>query len=203
MTVQPAAERRPLSLTFDDGPHAVWTPAVLRALDRAQVVATFFVVAAAVRRGSRLLRTIADAGHGVQLHCHRHVRHTALSGPEIERDAVTALAVLAAAGVRPTLWRPPWGVCTSASRDVARRLGLELVGWDIDTHDWRGDAAQAMLARVRRGVRGGGSVLMHDGLGPGARRGGCANTVELIGPLVQAAAAGGVTVAPLLGGPQR
>ena len=195
-----AAEWRPLSLTFDDGPDAVWTSAVLRALDRAQVAATFFVVAGAARGAARVVAAIAQAGHSVQLHCHRHVRHTALDEDEIERDARLALEILGSAGARPKLWRPPWGESTAATHDVARRLGLELVGWDIDTHDWRGDSAESMLARVHPRIPAGGSVLMHDGLGPGARRSGCENTVALIRPLVRAAVERGIAIAPLAGG---
>lgn len=191
------AERRPLSLTFDDGPHAIWTTAVLRALDRAQITATFFVVAGAVRSAARAMAAIASAGHSVQLHCHRHVRHSSLGEEEIERDARIALEILGSAGAQPALWRPPWGVSTAATRNVAGRLGLELVGWDIDTHDWRGDSAAAMLTVIGPRVRAGGSVLMHDGLGPGALRSGCDNTVALIVPLAQAAAASGIRIAPL------
>ena len=146
----------------------MWTYAVLRALDRAQVAATFFVMAAAMRGAARAVTVMAQAGHSVQLHCHRHMRHTALREDEIEHDARLALEILGSAGVQPRLWRPPWGVSTAATRAVAERLGLELVGWDIDTHDWRGDSAEAMLTRVRPGIQAGGSVLMHDGLGPGA-----------------------------------
>jgi peptidoglycan/xylan/chitin deacetylase (PgdA/CDA1 family) len=191
------AERPPLSLTFDDGPHAVWTTAVLRALDRAQVAATFFVVAGAVRSAARAVTAIASAGHSVQLHCYRHVRHTSLHEDEIERDARAALEILGSAGAHPKLWRPPWGVSTAATRNVAGRLGLELIGWDIDTHDWRGDSATAMLNVIRPRVGAGGSVLMHDGLGPGARRSGCGNTVALIVPLARAAAESGTRIAPL------
>jgi peptidoglycan/xylan/chitin deacetylase (PgdA/CDA1 family) len=195
--VSATAERRPLSLTFDDGPHVLWTPAVLRALDDVQAAATFFVMAGAARRAVGAVEAIVAAGHSVQLHCHRHVRHTELSEDEIDRDAGLALEVLAAAGVQPTIWRPPWGVSTCATRAVAARLGLELIGWDIDTHDWRGDSAESMLTRVGPRLRGGGSVLMHDGLGPGARRAGCANTVALIAPLVHAASEHGIAIAPL------
>ena len=39
-----------ISLTFDDGPHPIWTPRVLRALLRADAHATFFVVASLVRQ---------------------------------------------------------------------------------------------------------------------------------------------------------
>jgi hypothetical protein len=40
----------------------------------------------------------------------------------------------------------------------------------VDTHDWRGDEAPAMLAATRDDLRDGAIVLAHDGIGPGARR---------------------------------
>lgn len=186
-----------LALTFDDGPDPVWTAAVRDALDRCGVRATFFVIAGAAREHRAEIRRVREDGHELELHCHRHVRHSELREEEIEQDARAALEVLAGSGEHPALWRAPWGVCTAATRRVARRLGLRLVGWDIDTHDWRGDSAAAMLAAIGSGIGRGGSVLMHDGLGPGARRSGCANTLELLPLLVAAARECGLSVGPL------
>src|SRR5258708_21824445 len=60
------------ALTFDDGPHALGTPAVLGILAGANVRATFFLVGEQVRRNPALAREIVDAGHEVGLHCDRH-----------------------------------------------------------------------------------------------------------------------------------
>jgi peptidoglycan/xylan/chitin deacetylase (PgdA/CDA1 family) len=185
------------ALTFDDGPDPQWTPRVLAELARWDVRATFFVLASRVREAPRLVREIVDAGHEVELHGDRHVRHTALSLREIELDTRTALSVLGDLGIAPRRWRTPWGVCTRASEHVASRHGLELVGWTVDTHDWRGDSSQLMLARARGRVGDGAVVLMHDALGPGARRAGCASTVELIGALTLVARKRAIRPVPL------
>jgi peptidoglycan/xylan/chitin deacetylase (PgdA/CDA1 family) len=186
-----------LSLTFDDGPDEVGTTGVLGALRRSATDATFFMVGERVRNAPSLARAVLEAGHEVQLHCHRHIRHTELSEAEIERDTATALDTLAALGVHPTHWRAPWGIQTPATASVARRHRLKLVGWTIDTHDWRGDPAPAMLAGARPSLTGGGIVLMHDALGPGALRAGCENTIELLAPLIAEARAHGLEVGPL------
>jgi peptidoglycan/xylan/chitin deacetylase (PgdA/CDA1 family) len=139
-------------------------------------------------------------GHDVELHCHRHVRHTERSLEELEHDTRTALSALARLGVVPTRWRTPWGVHTAATSSVAARHGLELVGWTVDTHDWRGDAAEAMLPEAVAELTSSSVVLMHDALGPGATRTGCSATVELIEPLVGAARQRGLRVVPLSAG---
>lgn len=186
-----------LSLTFDDGPDATWTPRVLKQLARCEVTATFFMVGERVLADPGLARGVIDAGHEIQLHCHCHVRHTQLREAELQDDTKRALTALASIPVIPRLWRAPWGITTEASRNVAGQLGLTLVRWAIDTHDWRGDPPQAMLAHARPHLPGGGAVLMHDALGPGAQRTGCENTLALLPALVTAARAEGLALQPM------
>lgn len=189
--------QRALSLTFDDGPDMPWTMRILDALERLGVRATFFMVGERVLRAPALARTVIAAGHEVELHCHHHLRHSELSESEIEHDTRAALAALEPLGVHPTYWRTPWGVQTAASARIAKEHRLRLVGWTIDTHDWRGDPAHTMLERARPALPDGGIALLHDALGPGARREGCENTIELLGGLVQAARCEGLAVGPL------
>lgn len=175
----------PVHLTFDDGPDPFWTRRALDALRDAEASATFFVVAPLARRNPDLISEMLDAGHRVELHCTEHVRHTHRSREEIEADTEAALADVNALGVRPRLWRPPWGILAPWTPAVARSLGLELALWTIDPHDWRGDSAGEMLAHVEPRLESGAVVLLHDGLGPGARRSGCEETVALIPALVE------------------
>ena len=47
-----------------------------------------------------------------------------------------------ARGIEPERWRIPWGHLADFSREIAQARQLEIVGWDADTHDWRGDDAR-------------------------------------------------------------
>ena len=167
-----------VELTFDDGPDPVWTPAVLAALSGSSLRATFFVIASRAAQHPRILAAIRSGGHAVELHCHEHVRHTEVDRAAIEGDTQRALTALADLGVTPRRWRTPWGAQASWTEEIAAAHDLELCGWDVDTHDWRGDAAEAMLASVGPGLHRGAVVLLHDGLGPGALRQGCEETVR-------------------------
>src|SRR5262245_19559390 len=60
------------ALTFDDGPHAEGTPAVLELLAGTGVRATFILVGEQVRRNPSLARELVAAGHAIGLHCERH-----------------------------------------------------------------------------------------------------------------------------------
>jgi peptidoglycan-N-acetylglucosamine deacetylase len=166
-------------LTFDDGPDPVWTPAILDALADHPAPATFFVIGERARAHPDVVAAVLARGHQVQLHCHEHVRHTEAGRAAIERDTVRALEVLGELGVRPTRWRTPWGDQAPWTAEIARAHGLELVGWTVDTEDWRGDRAETMFAAIAAQLRPGAIVLLHDGLGPGSRRAGCEETVRL------------------------
>ncbi len=189
-----------LHLTFDDGPDERWTERVLDALARCRARATFFMLGQRVQAAPQVARAVVAAGHDVQLHGHCHLRHSDVGEDELERDTELALQALACVGVRPTLWRAPWGVRTDATEAIAARRELTLVDWTIDTHDWRGDRASEMLAFARARLAAGAVVLMHDALGPGALRDGCENTLELIQPLAAAGRAHGLAVEPACAG---
>lgn len=195
----PGSARR-VSLTFDDGPDPTWTPRVLEALREAGARASFFVVAPLARRHPGLIRAIIGNGHRVELHCTRHIRHTELSRHEAEEDVRLGRRDLVEIGAAPALWRPPWGVRAPWTAEVASRMGLDLALWTEDTHDWRGDTADEMLDSIGSGLGPGSVVLMHDGLGPGARRSGCDQTVALVGKLVHRIRELGCEPEPMMSG---
>jgi peptidoglycan-N-acetylglucosamine deacetylase len=171
----------PVALTFDDGPDPVWTPLVLDALASVAARATFFVIAPQAERYPSLISSMRESGHDVAFHGVEHVRHDAMTQKEIEADVESGLPAL---GQSVRYWRTPWGLITPATEEVANKHGLRLVGWTTDTEDWRGGTPEEMLGRIRGGISPGAIVLMHDGVGPGAKREHCAATVDLIVPLV-------------------
>ena len=186
-----------LFLTFDDGPDRRWTPAVLDALDAVGARATFFVVAPRAVAQPHLVARMQAGGHTVQLHCDEHVRHTQMQDSEIAEDTRRAMERLHTLGVHPNRWRTPWGISTTGTQAVAREHGLQLVHWTADTEDWAAHAVDVMLARVEPRIKDGAIVLAHDGLGPGALRPGCADTVDLVTPLVALARQRGLECLPL------
>ena len=159
-----------LALTFDDGPDPEWTPRLLDVLAHVGARATFFPIASRAAAHPGLISRIVAGGHGIGLHCDEHVRHSHRSIEWGRRDTARALHLLRALGVCPKLWRTPWGDMSAWSHRVARENRLRIIGWTVDTHDWRGDTAGEMFRATRDGLRGGAIVLAHDGIGPGARR---------------------------------
>ncbi len=157
----PAAEPGRVRLTFDDGPHAVVTPAVLDRLAVFDHRAAFFLVGGRVAAAPHLPAAICGAGHVVGNHTFSHPRlpwrDTTLSLAELERCQ--------RAVPQATHFRPPFGRLTPGLWRAARRLGLAPAGWSLDAHDWRCRTpadAEACARRLLAAVRPGDVILLHD-----------------------------------------
>lgn len=152
------------ALTFDDGPHAQGTPAVLELLASAGVSATFFLVGEQVQRNPSLAREIVAAGHGIGVHCQRHRNLLRLTPGQTRADVERAEAVIAeATGLAPTLYRPPYGVLNAAALRLARSRCWRTLLWSQWGRDWERRATAASIAAlVTKGVSPGSVLLLHD-----------------------------------------
>jgi len=156
--------RGDVGLTFDDGPHAEGTPAVLETLAARGATATFFLVGEQVQARPSVARAIVDAGHEVALHGYRHTLLLRRSVRELEQDLVRARAAIEdATGRSPVLYRPPYGVFSSGALALVRRLGYRPLLWSAWGRDWERRATPAAIARrATRRLRSGDVVLLHD-----------------------------------------
>jgi peptidoglycan/xylan/chitin deacetylase (PgdA/CDA1 family) len=158
------ATGRGYALTFDDGPHARGTPAVLELLAAERVRATFFLVGEQIRRNPSLPREILDAGHEVGLHCDRHRNLLRLGPRQVREDIARAEdAITAATGAAPRLYRPPYGVLNAAALRLARARGWRTLLWTHWGRDWEARAtAESIAAKVTAGAGEGAVLLLHD-----------------------------------------
>jgi peptidoglycan/xylan/chitin deacetylase (PgdA/CDA1 family) len=152
------------ALTFDDGPHAQGTPAVLSELARHAVRATFFLVGEQVQRDPGLAAEIAAAGHAIGVHCHRHRNLLRLTPWQVREDLKRATAAIErATGCSPRLYRPPYGVLNLAALRLARSHGWRTLLWSHWGRDWESRATPVSIATQLTAGAGPGSVLLlHD-----------------------------------------
>jgi peptidoglycan-N-acetylglucosamine deacetylase len=152
------------AITFDDGPHAQGTPAVLELLAQSGAQATFFLVGEQVLRNPALAAEIVVRGHAIGLHCHRHRNLLRLVPRQVREDHSRALAAIEdAAGVTPRLYRPPYGILNAAALRCACAAGMRTLLWSHWGRDWEGRATpESVAARVTEGAGEGAVLLLHD-----------------------------------------
>jgi peptidoglycan/xylan/chitin deacetylase (PgdA/CDA1 family) len=158
------ATGRGYALTFDDGPHAEGTPAMLEILARERVLGTFFLVGEQIRRNPSLPREILDAGHRIALHCDRHRNLLRLGPAQVREDITRAESAIGdATGLAPDLYRPPYGVLNAAALRLARSRGWRTLLWSQWGRDWEQLATpESIAAKVTDGAGEGSVLLLHD-----------------------------------------
>ena len=153
-----------VAVTFDDGPHPEGTPAVLEALAAAQAPATFFLCGEQVERNPALAREIAAAGHTVAVHGHRHRNMLRLAPRTFVDDLERGIASIEdAVGLRPDVYRPPYGIFSYPGMVEVNARGLRSLLWSRWGHDWRGGRPPELIAdEVTEDLVGGDVMLLHD-----------------------------------------
>jgi peptidoglycan/xylan/chitin deacetylase (PgdA/CDA1 family) len=148
-----------VALTFDDGP-SPYTDRLLKYLAAYHAHATFFVVGQNVVMRPGVVRRTVQAGHEIGNHSWSHRDLTRLSPAGVRADLTrTDRAIQKAAGVTPTLVRPPYG---AFNRIVRRQAVRPLVLWDVDTLDWLYRNSMHVTRAAVRPARPGSIILFHD-----------------------------------------
>lgn len=157
--------RRQIALTFDDGPDPVATPKVLQVLARHGVRATFFVIGERAARYPEVVAAIAQAGHQIESHSHRHSWWTAFTPrTRLAAELLQAQAAIASASGRAPRWlRPPIGILSPEIVAAAERVGLRLCAWSCKARDGLArTSVESALARLCAGLHPGAILLLHD-----------------------------------------
>ncbi|MFJ8076552.1 polysaccharide deacetylase family protein [Streptomyces sp. NPDC096176] len=157
------ARGRTMVLTFDDGPDPRYTPDVLGILRKHDVRAMFFVCGEMATAHRDLLREMAGDGHVVGNHTWSHPLIPKLSLSGINDELGRTSEVIGEAVGEPPLWyRAPYGAWNRRSFEIGARLGMEPLGWTVDTLDWTTPGTGTIVRRVLKGAAPGVIVLSHD-----------------------------------------
>jgi len=155
-----------LALTFDDGPHAEYTPRVLDVLKQHDVKATFFVIGERIAGNEAILKRIQAEGHQIGNHTFSHKNTFPWLG--VKKMALNLLqceqVIEQVIGYQPNWFRPPFGVTNFNVAKAVKILGYRVAGWSIRSLDTvkldKGKVVQRVVSRLRPGA----VILLHDRL---------------------------------------
>ncbi|QQM38337.1 polysaccharide deacetylase family protein [Streptomyces liliifuscus] len=158
---QAAACNGYVGLTFDDGPSGN-TPALLNALTQNRLRATMFNQGQYAAANPSQVQAQVNAGMWVGNHSYTHPHLTQLGQAQIDSEiSRTQQAIATAGGGTPKLFRPPYGETNSTVKAVEAKYGLTEIIWDVDSQDWNGAGADAIVQAAGR-LSNGQIILMHD-----------------------------------------
>lgn len=148
-----------VAITFDDGP-CEHTDDILDILEEHGAVATFFEVGRQMSSFPDALKRMDALGCEIGSHTWSHKNLTKIGRGEISSQlSRTDAALEKITGKKPTLIRPPYGAVNKGAREVCDR---PLIGWSLDTLDWKSRDAQKVIDKIKNGGELDGQViLMH------------------------------------------
>ncbi|MFJ4928831.1 glycosyltransferase [Streptomyces sp. NPDC088736] len=157
-------------LTFDDGPDPKWTPKVLDVLKKHHAHGVFFVTGTMASRYPELVRRMVEEGNEVGLHTFNHPDLSYQSKERIDWElSQSQLALEGAAGIRTSLFRPPYSSFADAmdnrSWPVTKYIGSRgyiTVVNNTDSEDWKKPGVDEIIRRATPRGGKGAIVLMHD-----------------------------------------
>ena len=150
-------------LTFDDGPHPVYTPQVLDVLAKHGVQATFFVVGYFAERYPLIIQRIAHEGHTLANHSWDHHSLARVSRSAFDRSVGRTQEVLGPLAT-PCI-RPPYYAVGRNTQQWSAEHGLRLASWSYSPQDWKGPSAKTIADRLVATASPGAVLLLHDGGG--------------------------------------
>jgi peptidoglycan/xylan/chitin deacetylase (PgdA/CDA1 family) len=193
--------QRAVALTFDDGPSPVYTPPIMALFKRYQAHGTFFVMGCRVEQHPALVEALVKAGHEVGNHSFSHPRFTKIAqlSREQELERTTVDLDLLGCPQSERLFRPPYSAFDDRLQAYLAHTHRRLILWSIDSGDWRGLTAPAIIKNVLSRVRNGAIIIFHDNNEDAqANRQSTVEALKTILPALKAAGYRMVTVSQLL-----
>lgn len=165
-TAEAQTEKR-LYLTFDAGYENGNTPAILDALKKHNVPATFFLVGNYFETQPDLVKRMVAEGHTVGNHTYSHPDMSKIADTEsfrAELEKNEALYEKITGEKMAKLYRPPQGKFCESNLKMAQELGYRTVFWSLAYVDWyendqptHDEAFGKLLPRAHAGA----VVLLH------------------------------------------
>ena len=152
-----------ISISFD----AAWDNSdsehIKEILGERNIRTTFFVVGDWVDKYPETVKSLSDAGHEIMNHSDSHPHMTEISKEEMAEELNKCSdKIEKVTGVRPTLFRPPYGDYNNDVVGVARENGYYTIQWSVDSLDWKDLSASEICSRVLKDIQPGSIVLFHN-----------------------------------------
>jgi len=152
-----------VALTFDDGPHPVYTPMILDILKENNIKATFFIIGENAEKHPELIKRIIDEGHEIGNHTYSHPHLKNIGEKQLTEELKKTEKVLKEKfNYTPSLFRPPEGYCCNAVTNSAKKMRYSLTLWDVDTNDWAHNPSDNIVKNVMTSAKDGSIILCHD-----------------------------------------
>ena len=156
-----------IALTFDDGPYGTSTEKILDILKQENIHATFFVIGKNVEKYPDIAKRIVAEGNLIENHSYDHFQDLPdVSTTTFENNIQDAeTAIFETTGLKPKLFRPPYGNISAQMYGRLNNEGYKTVMWNVDAADWdyKNSPTKFVEMTIVNDARPNGIIVLHDG----------------------------------------
>lgn len=153
-------EEKCIALTFDDGPHKIYTPKLLEGLRKRGVHVTFFLIGQNIDGNEDIIRQMKEDGHLIGNHSQNHMQLTGERTMEAcDQINRTNEKIKSITGETPAYVRPPFG---SWSEELEGMVPMRVVLWNVDPLDWKTQNKNRIVRHIVSHAEDGSIILLHD-----------------------------------------
>ena len=158
-----STEENKLAISFDAAWGADKTSQIIALCNEYHVKATFFLVSFWAEKYPEKVLEIYNNGFEIGLHSNTHPDMTKLTKSQMQAELDANIQTIQnITGVKPKIFRPPYGYYNNELLSVCDSLGLTCVKWSVDSLDWKGLSASELSGRVIKNSKKGSIVLFHN-----------------------------------------
>jgi peptidoglycan-N-acetylglucosamine deacetylase len=156
--------KREIAISFDDGPVQNYTLQIAEILKQHQTSAAFFCIGNRINGNENIIKHLQEEGHIIGNHSYSHAFWFDLySKKQMQHDLQKMdMAVKDVIGVKPKLFRPPYGVTTPNLASAIKNGGYTTVGWSIRSYDTVIADENKLFNKLTAALKPGSVVLFHD-----------------------------------------
>ncbi|MCD4796577.1 MAG: polysaccharide deacetylase family protein [Candidatus Cloacimonetes bacterium] len=159
-------KEKSIALTFDDGPHPLFTVSILKSLAEYNIKATFFITGKDAEEHSELVQKIIHEGHEIGNHSFSHKSMIFRSIIFIINEIEKTDKILKNLGVKGEIYfRPPYGRMDTIARMVLRKMRKKIILWDNGPKDFKCLSSEEVVDKVLKKLKPGSIIVLHDGGG--------------------------------------
>lgn len=162
---QGSKKEKIIALTFDDGPHPIFTPQILDLLDQYQIKATFFILGKYAELYPEILKRQVRENHEIGNHSFSHININKTSNKIVIKEFERTQSVISSiTNIEPKIIRPPYGILNDKIIDLADENDYSIVLWSQtqDPKDWSNPGAKNIADIILAQVKNGDVILLHD-----------------------------------------
>lgn len=157
-------DKKEIAISFDDGPANEYTAKILQVLNEHDIKAAFFCIGKRIGENEQLFQQLHQEGHLIGNHSYsHHVWFDLFSAKKMLADMQTMDSEMERViGLRPKLFRPPYGVTNPNLKKAIINGRYVPIGWSVRSMDTVIQNERKLFDKICKSLKPGAIFLFHD-----------------------------------------